>query len=321
MQSKCLITLGNQGRLLLLICISLKAPCLTYSRFKRASRMDIVFLNGKWLDKDTAVVSVFDRGFMFGDSVYEVMAVYNRRIHEKEAHLSRLERSLLSTKIKSPYSRKKLSSLLEQMIEKSGISNSIIYLQVSRGVQFPRDHKIELGTEPTILITLMEKKFLEWTEIEPLNLITQADFRWSRGDIKVSSLIANVMLRNEAVSKGYDDSILIRNERVIEATSANIFLVKDGAVYTPQKSRFFLHGITRQTVLRLCEEIDLEAVERDIFKDEIFTADEIWLSSTGNILRPVRKVDDHLIGKKYPLEKSHWRKLYQQYFLDLGKAV
>ena len=129
MQSKCIITLGNQGRLLLLICIFLKAPCLTYSRFKRASRMDIFFLNGKWLDKDTAVVSVFDRGFMFGDSVYEVMAVYNRRIHEKEAHLSRLERSLLSTKIKSPYSRKKLSSLLEQMIEKSGISNSIIYLQ------------------------------------------------------------------------------------------------------------------------------------------------------------------------------------------------
>ena len=283
--------------------------------------MDIVFLNGKWQDKNSAVVSVFDRGFMFGDSVYEVMAVHKGRIHEKQAHLSRLQRSLSSTKIKSPCSRQKLSLLLEQTIEKSGISNSIIYLQVSRGVQFPRDHKIELGIEPTILITLTEKKFLDWSQIEPLSLITQADFRWARGDIKVSSLIANVMLRNEAVRKGYDDSILIRNERVIEATSANIFLAKGGTIYTPKKSRFFLHGITRQTVLRLCEEIDLQAVERDVFKDEIFEADEIWLSSTGNILRPVRKVNDHSIGDKYLLKNSLWRKLYQQYHRDLGKAV
>ena len=113
-----------------------------------------------------------------------------------------------------------------KVLKRNKVSNALIYLQVSRGVQFPRNHKFEDNIDPTILITVTERKLVDWEEINPLKLITKDDFRWGRGDIKVTSLIANVMLRNEAVLEGYDDAILVRDEKVTEATSANIFFVK-----------------------------------------------------------------------------------------------
>tara|TARA_A100001015_G_C15040154_1_gene739092 strand:+ start:2649 stop:3521 length:873 start_codon:yes stop_codon:yes gene_type:complete len=283
---------------------------------ERVMRMNMVFLNGEWVGMDAAKISVFDRGFMFGDAIYEVMAAYRGRIHEKEEHLNRLESSLDSVKIRSLISRTSLEKALDESLIKNKVSNALIYLQISRGVQFPRNHKIDLDIKPTTLITVTEKKILDWKEIGPLELITKDDFRWSRGDIKVTSLIANVMLRNEAVLEGYDDAILVRDEKVTEATSANIFFVKDGVIMTPKKSSFFLHGITRKTVLRLCKESGFKTVERDISKKEIFEADEVWLSSTGNELRPVVKVDGKYIGKNRSLEISVWRKLYEEYRKD-----
>ncbi len=282
--------------------------------------MNIVFLNGKWREMESATISVFDRGFMFGDAIYEVMSVYGGVIYEKNAHLNRLKKSLDAVKIGLPFSRKRLENILEEGLEKNKASNALIYLQVSRGVQFPRNHRVEANIEPTVLITVTNKKILDWEEIDPLEVITKVDFRWSRGDIKVTSLIANVMLRNEAVIDGYDDAILVRDEKVTEATSANVFLVKNGVVMTPKKSRFFLHGITRQTVLRLSDESGFQTIERDISKKELFEADEVWLSSTGNELRPVRKVDGEHIGKNWSLANSVWRKVYEGYREDTVSA-
>ena len=124
------------------------------------------------------------------------------------------------------------------------------------------------------------------------------------------------MLRNEAVREGYDDAILVRDEKVTDETSANNFFVKGVVVITPKKSSFFLHGITRQTVLRLCEKIGLKTIERDVSKKEIYDADEVWLSSTGNEVRPVIKIDGELIGKNYALSNSVWRQLHEEYRKD-----
>lgn len=284
--------------------------------WERATRMSVVFLNGEWQESDSAKISIFDRGFIFGDAVYEVMAAYNGLIHERDSHLDRLERSLDSVRIRLPFSRTILERTLDESLKRNKVRNALIYLQVSRGVQFPRNHKIEKNIDPTILITVTERRLVDWEEINPLKLITKDDFRWGRGDIKVTSLIANVMLRNEAVLEGYDDAILVRDEKITEATSANIFFVKGGVVITPKKSSFFLHGITRQTVLRLCEQIGLETIEREVPKSEIFDADEVWLSSTGNELRPVIKVDGESVGKNYLPSNSIWRRLHEEYRKD-----
>ena len=116
----------------------------------------------------------------------------------------------------------------------------VLYLQITRGEQFPRDHTYLSGLDPTVLITFSERRDVGWREVKPLKVAIKSDFRWGRGDIKVTSLIANVLLRNSAVSDGFDDAILIRDDNVTEATAANVFLVKDGEIATPEKNRFFL---------------------------------------------------------------------------------
>ena len=263
--------------------------------------MAVAYLNGEWLAPEDARVPVFDRGFMFGDGIYEFMAVYSGQVFLLGEHLDRLHRSMSEVSIDSPHTREQWQQLLTEAVEKSGEQTACLYLQVTRGVAMPRAHEFPEQPEPTVLITVMDAPQLQRSQLQrkavtPLRITTREDYRWGRGDIKVISLIGNVLLKNEARAAGYDDAALIRNGKVTEATAANLFIVKEGAIITPPKSNFLLHGITRDHIIKLARDADIPVEERDVGEAELASADEVWLSSTGLEICPVSEVNDITVG-------------------------
>ncbi|MGB0693537.1 MAG: D-amino acid aminotransferase [Pseudomonadales bacterium] len=262
--------------------------------------MAIAYLNGEWMAPEDARVSVFDRGFMFGDGIYEVMAVYGHQVFTLDQHIARLHRSLDAIRIKSPHDDAGWRDLILEAVERGNESPAYLYLQVTRGVKAPRDHVYPAAAEPTVLITVMHAPVLERKHIRPYRVVTKEDFRWGRGDIKVTSLIANGLLKNEAVDEGFDDAILIRDGYLTEATAANVFIVTDGTVVTPPKSNYLLHGITRDHLVKLLTEAGVRVEERAIAEQELLAADEVWISSTGHEVWPVGEVNGQVIGNGAP---------------------
>lgn len=257
--------------------------------------MAIAYLNGEWSAPEEARVSVFDRGFMFGDGVYEVMPVYNGEVFTLDEHLQRLNRSLGEVRIKPPRTDDEWRSLFAEAIRKSGLQTALLYLQVTRGVAPSRSH-VYPEAEPTVLVTVTPAPQFERGDMKPYRMVTRADYRWGRGDIKVVSLIASGLLKNEALAEGYDDALLIRDGKLTEATAANVFVVKDGVVLTPPKSQYLLHGITRDHVINLARANNIAVEEREITEAELLDADEVWVTSTGNEIWPVGQINDKPVG-------------------------
>ena len=170
----------------------------------------VIYLNGDWVTEDEAKVSIFDRGFMFGDGVYEVIPVYQSKLFAVDAHLARLRSSLQSVDITLPFASAFFLDLLKETVKRSNGRNGIIYLQISRGVQTPRNHEYPASIKPTVLTTFSEKELVAVDEIKSISVEISEDYRWERGDIKSTSLLANVMLKNQARKRGYDDAILSR---------------------------------------------------------------------------------------------------------------
>ena len=258
--------------------------------------MAIAYLNGEWQAPEDAKISVFDRGFMFGDGIYEVMPVYWGQVFTLDAHLKRLHRSLREIRLASPFSHDQWKNLFAEAIGKSGEETAFLYLQVTRGVAAMRTHEYPVDVKPTVLVTVTAAPELERKSVIPYKMVTKNDFRWGRGDIKVISLIANGLLKNEAVDEGFDDAILIRDGLVTEATASNVFMVKDGVIVTPPKSNYLLHGITRDHVIDLARSKGLPLEERDITEDGLTEADEIWISSTGHEVWPVGELNGRTVG-------------------------
>lgn len=258
--------------------------------------MAIAYLNGEWMAPEDAKVSVFDRGFMFGDGIYEVMAVYDGDVFTLDQHIARLKRSLAAIRVASPHDDDAWRALIEEAVERGQENPAYLYLQVTRGVEAPRSHVYPAAVKPTVLITVMHAPVLEREQITPYKVVTKNDFRWGRGDIKVVSLIANGLLKNEAIDEGFDDAVLIRDGYLTEATAANVFVVKDGVVMTPPKSTYLLHGITRDHVIDLIKTAGMPMEERGISEADLLTADEVWITSTGHEVWPVGQVNDKVIG-------------------------
>ena len=269
--------------------------------------MAIAYLNGTWLAPEDARVSVFDRGFMFGDGVYEVLAIYQGLAFLLDEHVQRLERSLAEIRLASPLTGSAWSDLIKEAIARNQAPTASLYLQVTRGPSMPRSPDYPAPATPTIFITVMPSAITLEESLEehieeptPYKLMTQQDFRWGRGDIKGVSLLANGLLRNEAQAAGYDDAVLIRDGLVTETTHANVFIVKDETIITPPKSCYILHGITRQHILQLARTAGLAVEEREITKEELLDADEVWISSTRHELLPVSEVNAQQIGEAVP---------------------
>ncbi|MDD5229435.1 MAG: D-amino acid aminotransferase [Methylococcales bacterium] len=247
-----------------------------------------VFLNGVYLPVENANVSVMDRGFLFGDGIYEVIPVYHGSLFRFEAHLERLENSLKLTRIDNPYSRDEWRDIMLPLIDAT--KDQYIYFQVSRGAAEKRDHAFPIGVKPTV--------FMMCNDIAPFNgkengvkAISLNDNRWSSCNIKAITLLGNILLRQQAVENDCAEAVLVRDGYITEGSASNIFAVIDGVLITPPKSNFILAGITRDVILELAAANQISCAEDIISLDALKTASEIWFASSTREILPVVELD------------------------------
>lgn len=278
--------------------------------------MPIAYLNGEWLLAEEAKVSVLDRGFLFGDGVYEVIPVYNGSLFCLERHVQRLKNSLAEIHLDEYLAETDWAALLIEAVEKSGDAMAALYIQVTRGPDVARSFVYPENPQPTILIMVNPAPQLASREIKAISLVTLEDFRWDRGHIKTISLIAAGILKNQAIAQGANDAVLVKDGEVTEATSANIFAVINGVIVTPPKSTSLLHGITRDVVIELAREHGLPIEERPMLRAELEIADEVFISSSTLEAWPVGQIDGNPVGNGEP--GLIWQKvddLFQAYKL------
>lgn len=255
--------------------------------------MTIAYLNGNFLPLEDAHISVLDRGFIFGDGVYEVIPVYAGKMFRLQEHLQRLERSLVGIELSNPLSREQWQDLLETLIEKNGGGDQSIYLQVTRGVA-PRNHNFPAEIKHTVF--MMSQPFKDPEPLLGVKAITRADNRWQRCDIKAISLLSNVLLRQQAVEVGAVESILIREGYVTEGAASNVFIVKQGVVITPPEGAFILTGVTRDLILEVLQQANIPCQVENISEAQLRQADEIWVTSSTREIVPIIRLDDQPVG-------------------------
>lgn len=272
----------------------------------------MVYLNGKFILKSEAFISVMDRGFLFGDGVYEVFPVYNGLILGLESHLKRLQKGLDAINIVNPYDKKGWISIINKLISyHQENSKQAIYLQISRGCDDDRKHT-HGKLEPTVY--MQSSPFKSQTKDDLLigsDAITRDDTRWSQCDTKATSLLANIMFAQEAKNHGVEEVILIRDGIVTECSSSNLFLVKDNSIYTHPKGPYILPGITREIAIDCAKYCDIEVKEVTFDKDSLMDADEVWISSSTREIVPINRIDNSLINNGKVGEI--WSLIYDRY--------
>lgn len=267
--------------------------------------MSHVFINGQWYRPEEAVISVFDRGFLFADGVYEVVPFYAGHALLFNDHLDRLDRSLGEVGISNPYPRDQWLSICQTLAESLTDANAVVYIQVTRGAEFPRQHLPSTEIEPTVMATASHWVPPTATS-EPVRVELMEDIRWLRCDIKSVSLLGNIMLKREADKLGAFEPILHRAGRITEGASCNYFIVKNNVLYTPPADQLILAGITRDWILTLAEEAAIEVQEDAFSIQELMDADECFLSSSTREIQPVGFIGDQPInnGKTGPITQQ-----------------
>jgi D-alanine transaminase len=272
----------------------------------------LVYLNGKFILKSEAFISVMDRGFLFGDGVYEVFPVYNGLILGLESHLKRLQEGLDAINIVNPYDKKGWISIINKLISYHQENNKqAIYLQISRGCDDDRKHTYG-KLKPTVF--MQSSPFKSPTKSDLLkgsNAITRNDIRWSQCDTKATSLLANIMFAQEAKNHGVEEVILIRNGIVTECSSSNLFLVKNNCIYTHPKGSYILPGITRDMIIDCAKYCEIEVKEVSFNKDSLMAADEVWISSSTREVIPITHIDNSPINNSKVGET--WSLIYDRY--------
>lgn len=256
-----------------------------------------VFLNGDFVAPEAAKVSVFDRGFVFGDGIYELIPVYAGKPFRLDEHLTRMENGLAAIRITNPYSRDEWKQHICGLLDQHQGEQLSAYIQVTRGVA-PRDHVFPVpAPSPTVLISVSPLPQPSQTAREQgIKAITHVDIRWDRCDIKAVSLLANVLLRQHAVEQGVAETILIRDGMLTEGSTTTVFIVKDGVILVPPLSHFMLPGITYDVVLELAKRHDAPCEVRPISEAELHAADEIWLASSSKEVLAVVELDGKPVG-------------------------
>jgi D-alanine transaminase len=256
---------------------------------------ELAYVNGKILPIESARISIEDRGYQFGDAVYEFIVSYGGRLFCLEEHLDRLDRSIKGLFF-PPISREEIREAVTVLFEKAGIPRAGIYIQISRGVA-PRNHVFPERSEPQVIMTIRK------VEEKPQTLrqngataITVEDFRWGRCDLKTVQLLPNVLAKQKAIEAGAFDAIFVADEIVREATSSNFFIVSNGTLITHPLTQKILPGITRMVILKLCENEAIKVEERFFKIDELFSADEAFLTGTVTEVLPIVQIDGRRIG-------------------------
>ncbi|WP_255573487.1 D-amino acid aminotransferase [Deefgea tanakiae] len=257
----------------------------------------IAYLNGEFAALDQLKISVLDRGFLFGDGIYEMIPVYSHAIFRLDEHLARLEKNLAAISIQNPYSRSEWRRLVVSLVEQQNFADQSIYLQVSRGPAFPRNHAFPAEVSPTVFMfsDVLEAPANLLVE-QGVHAITATDVRWLRCNIKAISLLANVLAKQQAADAGVAETILLRDGLMIEGAASNIFIVKAGIIYAPAPSDLMLTGITYDLLIELAEQNDLPLQLGDVTEAMLRQADEVWLTSSSKEILAIIVLDGQPVG-------------------------
>ena len=263
--------------------------------------MSICFLNDKYLDIQEAKISPLDRGFLFGDAIYEVIIAVNKKPFELIAHLTRLKKNISSLKY-SLSDQFDLEETILEVISRNKFLNQIIYVQISRGTDIVRDHIPSDDLTPTIFVSSHELK----TDFSPSSgekAILLEDFRWRKSQIKATSLLANVIYRSEAKHQEVFEAILFENGFITEGAVSNVFCCIDNKILTPPLTENILPGVTRKVILELIQGTSFEYEETKITVDSFLAAEEIWVTNSTKGVIPIIELDGKKIGSGLPGEK------------------
>jgi D-alanine transaminase len=275
---------------------------------------EIVYLNGDFMRLEDARVPVLDRGFIFGDGIYEVIPVYSKHPFRMQEHLARFRRSHDAIRLACPLSDAEWTRLVKDLISRNAGDDQSIYLQVTRGVA-KRDHAFPKDTQPTIfgMSSLLSTPAREVVE-NGVAAITTIDYRWLKCDVKSTSLLGNCLLRQVAADAGAVEVVMFRDAFLTEGSSSNVFVVKNGTVLAPPKTNLVLPGITYDVVLELAQANGVPHEVRQVSEAEVRSADEIWVTSSTKEVLAVTTLDGKPVGSGKPgavFKRMH--QLYQDF--------
>ena len=263
--------------------------------------LPVCYLNGAYLPLNEAKVSPFDRAFLFGDAVYEVVPIYGSRLFRLRQHLDRLNRSLAGIRMPPAMSHGDWAHVCQELISRNAADQGHLYMQVSRGAEFGRNHAWPEGLKPTL--------FAYCTELDPLPdallengvaAVTATETRWARRDIKATALLANILLKKLAADAGAFETIMLENGELTEGSSTTVHVVKNGVIHTPPNSHHILPGTTRDVVTELADLLSVRNSSAAVSESALRGADEIWLAFSTRGVLPVTKLDGEPVGSGVP---------------------
>jgi D-alanine transaminase len=275
-----------------------------------ATPLPNAFFNGAFMSLSEVRISPLDRGFLFGDGVYEVIPAYGGKLFHCDAHLKRLQYSLDGIRLENPYTSAHWKILLNDLASMNGGGNQALYLQMTRGADIGRDHTFPKNSSPTVFAMCAPLPELPAALLkEGAKTVTLEDIRWQRCDIKCVSLLGNVLLRQTAVDQGCNEALLIRDGHATEGTASSLFIVHEHTLITPPKSTELLPSITRDVVMELASKHRLASQEARIPIAQLHTAQEVWLASSTREIYPVTELDGHKVGNGRP--GDYWSQMYE----------
>ena len=260
-----------------------------------------VYINGEFKKEDEAKVSIFDRGLLFSDSVYEVTSVINSKLIDFKYHVERLDRSMNELKFKTLIDHDEILAFHRKLIELNNLKEGMIYTQVTRGVVDRSFDMPKQAIKPTVLAFTQEKKILESdTAKNGIKVMTLEDMRWKRNDIKTTQLLYASMAKSEATAKGFDDAWMLRQGYVTEGSSNNVWIIRSKNIMTRQSDNLILSGITRAVVLECAKKLNYEVITKNFTKVDAESADEAFMTSATGLITPVVKINSSQIGDGKP---------------------
>jgi D-alanine transaminase len=260
----------------------------------------IVYVNGSYVPEEQGKISIFDRGFLFADGVYEVTAVVNGKLVDYDAHMERLARSLNEIEIEWPCSKSELRAMHAEMIKRNALDEGWVYMQITRGAA-DRDFKFPKDAKPTLVAFTQTKRLVDNPDaVKGVSVITVPDIRWERRDIKSVMLLAPVLGKQAAAKAGCFEAWMVEDGKITEGTSSNAYIVKNGRVITRELSNHILAGCTRRSLFSLAKHHNIEIEERAFTPDEAYDADEAFLTSASNFVLPIVEIDGCRIGGGQP---------------------
>ncbi|MFC4714456.1 D-amino-acid transaminase [Planococcus dechangensis] len=272
--------------------------------------MEWILSNGEIVKEQDLEISKEDRGYQFGDGIYEVIRVYEGDLFTATEHIDRFYQSAEKIRITVPYTKDVFHKMLHDLVEMNSIDNGQVYVQITRGAA-ERNHQFPVNVEPVVVgYTKSVERPVAFME-QGVKATLIEDVRWLRCDIKSLNLLGNVMAKQQAYEEGYFEAVLHRGDTVTEGSSSNMYGIKDGVVYTHPATNLILNGITRRVILEICEEFGIKVVEEPFTKQQALEMDEFFMSSTTTEVMPVVEISGHTIGNGTPGKMT--RKLQQAF--------